>query len=48
MTVSFLCTRVKYPFKDDWGKLRRVINFMKGAKEDPRIMVVDEFLQLKR
>ena len=46
--VLFLCTRIKYPVEEDWIKIRRVINFMKGTKDDPRIMLSDEFLQLNK
>ena len=28
--VSFLCTRVKCPTEEDWGKLRRVLNYLKA------------------
>ena len=29
--VAFLTTRVKNPDKDDWGKLRRVLKYLKGT-----------------
>jgi hypothetical protein len=30
--VAFLCTRVKQPDEDDWGKLRRVLKYLKGTR----------------
>ena len=30
--VSFLTTRVKQPDEDDWGKLRRVMQYLQGTK----------------
>jgi hypothetical protein len=31
MAVSFLTTRVKKPDEDDWGKLKRVLKYLKGT-----------------
>eukprot|EP00804_Cyclotella_cryptica_P005141 CCRYP_018676-RA/>CCRYP_018676-RA protein AED:0.47 eAED:0.17 QI:0/0/0/0.75/0.33/0.25/4/0/800 len=33
--VAFLTTRVKRPDKDDWGKLKRVLKYLKGTKHEP-------------
>jgi hypothetical protein len=30
--VAFLCMRVKQPDEDDWGKLKRVLKYLKGTK----------------
>ncbi len=30
--VAFLTTRVKKPDEDDWGKLKRVLKYLKGTK----------------
>ena len=30
--VAFLTTRVKAPEKDDWGKLKQVMKYLKGTK----------------
>jgi hypothetical protein len=30
--VAFLCTRVKRPDEDDWGKLKRVLKYLKGTR----------------
>jgi len=30
--VSFLTTRVKHPDEDDWGKVKRVLKYLKGTK----------------
>lgn len=32
VAVSFLSSRVKRPDEDDWGKLRRVIQYLKGSR----------------
>jgi len=32
LTVAFLTTRVKQPDMDDWGKLRRVLKYLKGTR----------------
>ncbi len=32
MAVAFLTTRVKDPNKDDWGKLKRMLKYLNGAK----------------
>ncbi len=29
--VAFLTTRVKHPDEDDWGKLKRILNYLKGT-----------------
>jgi hypothetical protein len=29
--VSFLTTRVKRPDKDDWGKLKRILQYLRGT-----------------
>ena len=30
MEIAFLCTRVRSPYEDDWGKLVRVIRYIRG------------------
>ena len=32
--IAFLCTRVKQPTQEDWGKLRRMIKFLKQTQQD--------------
>ena len=32
VTVSFLTTRVKKPDEDNWGKLKRVLKYLKGTR----------------
>ena len=29
--VAFLATRVRHPYKDDWGKLKRVLKYLKDT-----------------
>ena len=36
--VSFLRTRVIEPDKDDWSKLKHLINYVRGTKEMPLIL----------
>ena len=45
--VSFLCTRVQAPTVEDWGKLKRVLKFLKKTKSDRRIMGGDDILKLE-
>ena len=45
--VSFLCTRVQYPTKGYWGKLRRVLKYLKATKYDQRITASDNLLKLE-
>jgi hypothetical protein len=37
-TVSFLSTRMKEPLEDDWAKLRRCLQFLRGTIDDPLIL----------
>ena len=36
--VFFLCTRIQCPTEEDWGELRRVLNYLKAKKDEKRIM----------
>jgi hypothetical protein len=45
--VSFLCTRVQAPTIEDWGKLRRLLKFLKKMKNDIRVMGADDILKLE-
>ena len=45
--VSFLCTRVQALTVEDWGKLKRVLKFLKKTKLDRRIMGADDILKLE-
>ena len=42
VTVAFLTTRVKKPDTDDWGKLRRVLKYLKGTKYMKLILSIDK------
>ena len=37
-SIDFLCTRVDKSDEDDWGKLRRVIAYVKSTIDDCRII----------
>jgi hypothetical protein len=45
--VSFLTTRIQKPTEEDWGKLRRVLNFLKSTKTDRHIIGSNDFLTLE-
>jgi len=47
VAVSFLCTCVKATIEEDWGKLRRVMRFIKDTINDRRIMGTDDILKLE-
>jgi hypothetical protein len=40
--VSFLTTRVKRPDEDDWGKLKRVLKYLKGTRHMKLTLSVDD------
>eukprot|EP00956_Cyclotella_meneghiniana_P026461 scaffold57247_cov37-Cyclotella_meneghiniana.AAC.7 len=40
--VAFLTTRVKRPDEDDWGKLKRVLKYLKGTLHMKLVLSVDE------
>jgi hypothetical protein len=39
--TAFLTTRVKYPDKDDWGKRKRLLGYLKGTLHMPLILSAD-------
>ena len=39
--VAFLTTRVKGPDEDDWGKLKRVLQYLKGTINMPLVLSAD-------
>ena len=39
--VAFLCTRVKKPDEDDWGKLKQVLKYLNGTKHMKPVLTVD-------
>ena len=45
--VSFLCTRVKEPTKEDCRKLCRVICFLKATKDNRQIIRMDNIWSLR-
>eukprot|EP00804_Cyclotella_cryptica_P008907 CCRYP_012017-RA/>CCRYP_012017-RA protein AED:0.23 eAED:0.23 QI:0/0/0/0.75/0.33/0.25/4/0/1155 len=46
--VAFLTTRVKKPDKDDWGKLKRVLQYLLGTKHMKLTLTIDNLNQVKR
>ena len=44
--VSFFTTRVKSPDKDDWGKLRHTLMYLKGTLHMKRIMRADDLTSI--
>ena len=45
-SVSFICTRMKLPTNEDWGKIRRFLKYLKAIKNDKRIMESGDLLKL--
>ena len=45
--VSFLCTRVQCPTEEVWGKLRRVLNYLKATKYDKKVMGSNYLLKVE-
>jgi hypothetical protein len=41
--TAFLTTRVKSSDEDNWGKVKRVLGYLKGAKSMPLILSSDAF-----
>ena len=39
--TTFLTTRVRCPDKDDWGKVKRVLGYLKGTLNMPLILSAD-------
>ena len=46
VAVAFLITRVKKPDVDDWGKLRRVLKYLKGTKHMKLTLTMDDLLMV--
>jgi hypothetical protein len=45
--VSFLTTRVKQPDEDDWGKLKRLLSYIRGTVYMPLILKADSLSIIK-
>ncbi len=45
-TVSFLCTEVKGPDKDDWHKFKCLMCWIKATKDEVRIIGADDLLNM--
>mmetsp|Transcript_14374 Transcript_14374/g.26989 ORF Transcript_14374/g.26989 Transcript_14374/m.26989 type:complete len:340 (+) Transcript_14374:90-1109(+) len=45
--VAFLCTRVSSPDEDDWGKLRRVLQYLKGTIDIKLYIGADNISKMK-
>jgi hypothetical protein len=44
--VAFLTTRVKSPDEDDWGKVKRVLGYLKGTLHMPLVLSADSLTLL--
>jgi hypothetical protein len=42
--TAFLTTRVRTPDKDDWGKVKRVLSYLKGTLHMPLILSADSLM----
>jgi hypothetical protein len=47
MAISFLTTRVKQPDEDDWGKLKRLLKYVRGTVYMPLILKADSLNIIK-
>jgi hypothetical protein len=47
LPIAFLCTRVSCSTKQDWKKLRRVLEHLNGALNNKRCIGADSLLQMK-
>ncbi len=47
VAVAFLTTRVKKPDIDDWGKLRRVLKYLKGTKYMKLTLTIDDLSMIR-
>ena len=45
--VGFLCTRVDHPDEDDWGKLKRVLQYLRGTIDLTRTIGGDDIRKMK-
>jgi hypothetical protein len=45
--VAFLTTRVKHPQEEDWGKLNRLLRYIRGTIYMPLILRADSFNIIK-
>ena len=45
-TISFLCTRVACSDVEDWGKLRRLLQFLLHTIDNERVIAVDSLYKL--
>jgi hypothetical protein len=43
-TTPFLTTRVRSPDEDDWGKVKRVLSYLKGTLHMPLILSADSLM----
>ena len=43
VAVGFLCTRVQYPTNQDWLKLKRLLQYVYGTIDMPRIVSMKNF-----
>ena len=47
VSAAFLATRVKNPDVDDWGKLRRVLKYLKGTKHMKLTLTVNDLSMIR-
>ena len=46
LVIAFLCTRVSKSTIQDWGKLKRTLQYIKGTLDMPRILGADSMLNM--
>ena len=47
MAVVFLTTRVRAPDEDDWRKMRRLLQYLRGAIQTPLLLRADSLNVIK-
>jgi len=45
-TIAFLCRRVRKPTVQDWRKLKRLLQYINGTLDLPRIMCLRNFAEM--
>ena len=46
VTIDFLCTRVTMPNKEDWKKLKRLLQYIYGTLKIKRVISLDLYKQM--
>ena len=47
IAISYLTTRVIYPYKSDWLKMVHMFKYIRSNKDIPLILSIDQSIMLK-